>query len=73
MELTLRANGPRIITLRRSTPLESAVWTQGNRGFARSSTEALHSFYVYGVSDRPKALESKPEKSKPRKKSTSPE
>jgi hypothetical protein len=46
LELTLRADGPRLTSLRRVTPLEFAVWIKEVEDFARQGrTEALNSFY----------------------------
>jgi hypothetical protein len=46
LELSLRANGPRWSTVRRSTPAEYAVWIKEIEEFARNSrTAALNSFY----------------------------
>lgn len=46
VELALRAHGPRLTSMRRSTPLEYAVWIKEIEDFARSGrTEALNSFY----------------------------
>jgi hypothetical protein len=50
IELTLRAQGPRLSTMRRSTPSEYAVWIKEIEDFARSGrTEALNSFYGHTV------------------------
>jgi hypothetical protein len=49
-ELALRADGPRLTTMRRTTPLEYAVWIKKVEEFARESrTEALNSFYGHTV------------------------
>lgn len=46
LELSLRAHGPRLSTIRRGTPTEYAVWIKEIEDFARMSrTEALNSFY----------------------------
>src|SRR6266550_8074792 len=46
LELALRAHGPRLGTIRRSTPAEYAVWIKEIEDFARNGrTEALNSFY----------------------------
>ena len=46
LELALRAHGPRLTALRRTTPLEYAVWIKEVEDFARGGrTEALNSFY----------------------------
>jgi len=50
VELALRAHGPRLTSMRRSTPLEYAVWIKEIEEFARSGrTEALNSFYGHTV------------------------
>ena len=50
LELALRSDGPRLTTLRRTTPLEYAVWIKKVEEFARESrTEALNSFYGHTV------------------------
>ncbi len=46
LELALRAHGPRLSAIRRSTPQEYAVWIKEIEEFARNGrTEALNSFY----------------------------
>ena len=46
VELSLRAQGPRLIAIRRGTPAEYAVWIKEIEEFARRGrTEALNSFY----------------------------
>ena len=46
MELALRADAPRLTAMRRSTPIEYAVWIKKTEDFAREGrTEALNSFY----------------------------
>jgi len=46
LELALRAHGPRLSTIRRSTPVEYSVWIKEIEDFARKGrTEALNSFY----------------------------
>jgi hypothetical protein len=46
LELALRSHGPRLSTIRRSTPAEYAVWIKEIEDFARKGrTEALNSFY----------------------------
>ena len=50
LELSLRAHGPRLTSLRRSTPIEFAVWIKQAEDFAREGrTEALNSFYGHTV------------------------
>jgi len=65
LELALRAHGPRLRAIRRTTPLEYAVWIKEIEDFARSSrTEALNSFYGQTVIREPRktpaAKETKP-------------
>jgi hypothetical protein len=46
IELALRADGPRLTSMRRVTPLEFAVWIKEVEDFAREGrTQALNSFY----------------------------
>ena len=46
LEIALRAHGPRLNSVRRTTPAEYAVWIKEVEVFARESrTEALNSFY----------------------------
>ena len=55
IELTLRAHGPRLTSMRRTTPLEYAVWIKEVEDFARKGrTEALDSFYGHTVLREPK-------------------
>jgi hypothetical protein len=50
LELTLRADGPRLTAMRRITPLEFAVWIKKAEDYAREGrTEALNSFYGHTV------------------------
>jgi len=50
LELALRAHGPRLTAMRRTTPLEYAVWIKEVEDFARKGrTEALNSFYGHTV------------------------
>jgi hypothetical protein len=50
LELSLRAHGPRLSMMRRSTPSEYAVWIKEIEDFARKGrTEALDSFYGHTV------------------------
>jgi hypothetical protein len=54
IELALRAHGPRLTAIRRSTPLEYAVWIKALEEFARRGrTEALNSFYGHTVFREP--------------------
>jgi len=55
LELALRAHGPRLTAMRRTTPLEFAVWIKQVEDFARDGrTEALNSFYGHTVVREPK-------------------
>jgi hypothetical protein len=50
IELALRAHGARLTTIRRTTPLEYAVWIKKLEDYARKGrTEALNSFYGHTV------------------------
>lgn len=50
VELALRAHGPRLTSMRRTTPLEYAVWIKEVEEFAREGrTQALNSFYGHTV------------------------
>jgi hypothetical protein len=55
VELTLRAQGPRLSIMRRTTPSAYAIWIKETEDFARRGrTEALNSFYGHTVvRDRP--------------------
>lgn len=54
LELALRADGPRLTAMRRTTPLEFAVWIKQVEDFARDGrTEALNSFYGHTVVREP--------------------
>lgn len=54
LELALRAHGPRLTSMRRTTPLEFAVWIKQVEDFARDGrTEALNSFYGHTVVREP--------------------
>lgn len=57
VELALRAHGPRLSIMRRSTPAAYAVFIRETEDFARQGrTEALNSFYGHTVvRDRPSA------------------
>lgn len=55
LELALRAHGPRLTAMRRTTPLEFAVWIKQVEDYARDMrTEALNSFYGHTVVSEPK-------------------
>jgi len=64
LELALRADGPRLTAMRRTTPLEFAVWIKKVEDFAREGrTEALNSFYGHTVvRDGSKSDEKPPDK-----------
>lgn len=69
LELALRADGPRLTTMRRITPLEFAVWIKKVEDFARAGrTEALNSFYGHTVVRE--SQKSNVEKSEPKPKET---
>jgi len=69
LELALRADGPRLTAMRRTTPLEFAVWIKQVEDFARESrTEALNSFYGHTVVREPQ----KPEKENDKPKTPTP-
>jgi hypothetical protein len=54
VELSLRAHGPRLSGIRRTTPKEYAVWIKEIEDFARKGrTEALNSFYGHTVVNDP--------------------
>jgi hypothetical protein len=57
VELALRAHGPRLSIMRRSTPAAYAIFIKETEDFARQGrTEALNSFYGHTVvRDRPSA------------------
>lgn len=62
VELALRAQGPRLGFMRRSTPAAYALWIKETEDFARRGrTEALNSFYGQTVfRDRPNTPPTKP-------------
>lgn len=50
LELSLRAQGPRLSSIRRTTPSDYAIWIKQIEEFARNGrTEALNSFYGHTV------------------------
>ena len=56
LELALRGHGPRLVAIRRITPLEYAVWVKQLEEFARKGrTEALNSFYGNTVLKEPQS------------------
>jgi hypothetical protein len=62
VELALRAHGPRLNFVRRTTPTEYSVWIKEIENYAREGrTEALNSFYGDTVvrESQPKAKETK--------------
>jgi len=72
LELALRAHGPRLTAMRRTTPLEFAVWIKKVEDFARAGrTEALNSFYGHTVV-RDKSTEKPKETPSPTPKSNQP-
>jgi len=69
LELALRAHGPRLTAIRRSTPLEYAVWIKALEEFTRKGrTEALNSFYGHTVFREPQTKEDEGPSDKPIKK-----
>lgn len=61
IELTLRAHGPRLSIMRRTTPSAYAVWIKETEDFARRGrTAALNSFYGHTVFRDRSAPEQKP-------------
>lgn len=70
LELALRADGPRLTSMRRITPLEFAVWIKKVEDFARAGrTEALNSFYGHTVV-REKKSEAEKSNEKPKESPT---
>lgn len=65
VELTLRAHGPRLSIMRRTTPSAYAIWIKETEDFARQGrTEALNSFYGHTVvRERPSSPEQRPDRS----------
>jgi hypothetical protein len=62
VELALRAHGPRLNFVRRTTPTEYSIWIKEIENYAREGrTEALNSFYGDTVvrESQPKAKETK--------------
>lgn len=65
LELALRAHGPRLTAMRRTTPLEFAVWIKQVEDYARKlRTEALNSFYGHTVVSEPKKTDKSKDKTK---------
>ena len=65
LELALRSHGPRLTAMRRTTPLEFAVWIKQVEDYARRlRTEALNSFYGHTVVSEPKKTDKSNEKPK---------
>ena len=65
LELALRGHGPRLTNMRRTTPLEFAVWIKKVEDFAREGrTEALNSFYGHTVVREAQKTEKNDEKPK---------
>jgi hypothetical protein len=76
LELTLRAHGPRLSSIRRGTPSEYAVWIKEIEELARKGrTEALNSFYGHTVfrEGRQNAADQKPANKPIQKNSITPE
>ncbi|MGI8837001.1 MAG: hypothetical protein ACR2H4_10240 [Pyrinomonadaceae bacterium] len=75
VELALRAQGPRLGLMRRSTPAAHALWIKETEDFARRGrTEALNSFYGHTVfRDRPATPSPKPGSSAMQKSAVPPE
>ena len=68
LELTLRAHGPRLVALRRSTPAEYSVWIKEVEEYARNGrTEALNSFYGHTVFRDPNSKNPPKENAQPQK------
>jgi|SRR5688572_16675263 len=66
MELALRAQGPRLNTIRRNTPAEYSVWIKEIEDFARKGrTEALNSFYGNTVIRDRQPADPKPDRKPP--------
>jgi hypothetical protein len=74
LELALRSHGPRLTAMRRTTPLEFAVWIKNVEDFARAGrTEALNSFYGHTVvRDRDTQKTADPSNEKPKETPTPP-
>jgi hypothetical protein len=67
VELTLRAHGPRLAAVRRSTPIEYAVWIKDIEELARKGrTEALNSFYGHTVVHDSQQKSSRKQEEKPK-------
>jgi hypothetical protein len=67
LELALRSDGPRLTAMRRTTPLEFAVWIKKVEDFAREGrTEALNSFYGHTVVRDPQKTSSDKSNQKPK-------
>lgn len=67
VELTLRAHGPRLASVRRSTPIEYAVWIKDIEELARKGrTEALNSFYGHTVVQDSQQKSSRKQEEKPK-------
>jgi hypothetical protein len=65
LELALRADGPRLTSMRRVTPLDFAVWIKKVEDYAREArTEALNSFYGHTVVREKEAVDNPDEKPK---------
>ncbi|CAN5709770.1 hypothetical protein BH18ACI4_BH18ACI4_22560 [soil metagenome] len=74
LELALRAHGPRLTAIRRSTPVEYAVWIRELEEFARKGrTEALNSFYGHTVFREPQVKAEERPPGKPPNNASAPE
>ena len=75
LELALRGHGPRLVAIRRITPLEYAVWVKQLEEFARKGrTEALNSFYGTTVLKEPQSkVENEKQSKKPADPSPTPD
>jgi hypothetical protein len=71
LELALRSHGPRLTAMRRTTPLEFAVWIKKVEDYAREGrTEALNSFYGHTVVREPQKSGGDTSNEKPKPKET---
>jgi len=67
LEMALRGDGPRLTAMRRTTPLEFAVWIKEVEDFARQGrTEALNSFYGHTVVREPQKSDADKSAEKPK-------
>ncbi|HET6670645.1 MAG TPA: hypothetical protein VFH15_10480 [Pyrinomonadaceae bacterium] len=75
LELALRGHGPRLTAIRRTTPIEYAVWVKKLEEFARKGrTEALNSFYGNTVLKDPQSkVENEKSSKKPQEPTPTPD